>query len=211
MGVQPGPGGGPAQRQLPDPRERCAHAVGAQRDLRRVSGELLAERDRHGVHQVRATGLDDVRELSGPRGEGGGEGVHRGQQVRVDLAEGRDVHGGGEHVVRRLAHVHVVVGVGGVAGEVRDHLVGVHVRRGAGAGLEDIHRELVVVLARGHGLPGGRDPLGEIRIHQAQFGVRPCRGGLDPAEGTDDGRWNRLAGDREILDRLDGLVAPKLL
>ena len=34
-----------------------------------------------------------------------------------------------------------------VAGEVGDHLVGVHVRRGARAGLEDVDRELVVVLA----------------------------------------------------------------
>ena len=32
----------------------------AQPDLRRVAGELLAERDRDGVHEVRAAGLDDV-------------------------------------------------------------------------------------------------------------------------------------------------------
>ena len=47
-----------------------------------------------------------------------------------------------EDVVGRLAHVDVVVRVRALAGERRDHLVGVHVRGGARAGLEDVDREL---------------------------------------------------------------------
>ena len=50
-----------------------------------------------------------------------------------------------------------------VAGEVGEHLVGVHVRGGAGAGLEDVDRELVVVLAGGDRVAGGGDPLGQRR------------------------------------------------
>ena len=58
----------------------------------------------------------------------------------------------------------MVVRMGLVAGEVGDHLVGVHVRRGSGAGLEDVDRELVVVLARGNGVARLRDLLGKVGV-----------------------------------------------
>ena len=45
-------------------------------------------------------------------------------------------------------------------GERRDHLVGVHVGAGARAGLEDVDRELVVVLGRRRPRGGGRDRVG---------------------------------------------------
>ena len=79
--------------------------------------------------------------------ERAGEAVHRRQQVVDGLVERGEVDGRGEDVVRGLAHVHVVVAVDALAGEVGDHLVRVHVRGGAGAGLEDVDRELLVVLA----------------------------------------------------------------
>ena len=70
--------------------------------LRRVAGELLAEPDRGRVHQVRATGLDDVVErarlfiqyLPKP-----GQGR---QQVALDLHHGRHVQCGRDHVVAAL-------------------------------------------------------------------------------------------------------------
>ena len=52
----------------------------AEPDLRGVAAELLAERDRHRVHQVRAAGLDDVGELVGLRRERALELLERGQQ-----------------------------------------------------------------------------------------------------------------------------------
>ena len=61
--------------------------------------------------------------------------------------------------------------MGPVAGEVGDHLVGVHVRGGARAGLEDVDRELVVVLALGDRLAGGGDPLGDVAVEQAEVAV----------------------------------------
>ena len=57
----------------------------AEADLRGVAGELLPERDRHGVHQVRAAGLDDVLELLRLAGERRLEPLERGQQ-RVSVA-----------------------------------------------------------------------------------------------------------------------------
>ena len=136
VGVEAGAGGGAAERDLADAAERRAHSLRAEADLRRESAELLPERHRDRVHQVSAAGLDVVGELLRLCLQRRGEAVDRRQQVVVDLAERGQVHGGGEDVVGRLAHVDVVVGVRPVAGEVGDHLVGVHVRRGARPGLE---------------------------------------------------------------------------
>ena len=163
VGVEAGAGGGAAERDLADPAQRRLDPLDAEPDLGGVAAELLAEGDRHRVHQVGAAGLDDVGELLRLRLQRRLERAHRRQQVVGDLAERRQVDGGGEDVVGGLAHVDVVVGVGAVAGEVGDHLVGVHVRGGAGAGLEDVDRELVVVLAVGDRVAGGGDPLGERR------------------------------------------------
>ena len=103
--------------------------------------------------------------------EGGLELLERGQQVVLGLVQRGEMDGRREHVVGGLAHVDVVVGVGAVAGEVGDDLVGVHVRRGARAGLEDVDRELVVELAGGDAVGGGGDPLGEVGVEQPQLGV----------------------------------------
>ena len=90
--------------------------------------------------------------------------------------------GRGEDVVRRLPHVDVVVRVHVLAGERGDHLVRVHVRRGARAGLEDVDRELVVELAARDPVAGRGDPLGLLGVEQPELGVDARRGGLDPAE-----------------------------
>ena len=139
------------------------------------------------------------------------ERLERRQQVVGRLVERGEVHGRGEHVVGGLAHVDVVVGVRALAGEVGDHLVGVHVRRGARAGLEDVDRELVVELAGGDAVAGGRDALGVAGVEQSELGVDARRGGLDAPEPADHRDRDRLAGDREVADRLGGLAAPELL
>ena len=152
-----------------------------------------------------------VAELLGLRAQGRAEAFQRRQQILVDLAERRQMDGGGKDVVRGLAHVDVVVRVGTVAGEVGEDLVGVHVRRGPGAGLEDVDRELVVVLAGGDGVTGDCDPLGDVGVEPAELGVDPGRGGLEAAEPMDHRARDRVPGDGEVVDRLVGLAAPKLL
>ena len=185
VGVDAGAGRGAAERDLPDPAERAADPLGAEPDLGGEAGELLAERDRDGVHQVGAAGLDVVGELVALAVERRDERVDGRQQVARGLLERRQVHGRGEDVVGGLAHVHVVVRVGLVAGEVGDHLVRVHVRGGAGAGLEDVDRELSVVLAATDGVAGGGDPLGVALVEEPELGVGPRGGGLDPPEPVD--------------------------
>ena len=95
--------------------------------------------------------------------------------------------GRGKDVVRRLPEVDVVVGMDVLAGEACDHLVRVHVRRGARARLEDVDRKLVVELAGGHAVGGGGDALRLVRVEQAELGVDARGGGLDPPEPTCDG------------------------
>jgi len=58
-----------------------------------------------------------------------------------------------------------------LAGEVGDHLVGVHVRGGARAGLEDVDRELAVVLA-GRDLVGGRGNDRPVRAQPPLWAAR---------------------------------------
>ena len=62
MRVQPGADRGAAERQLAQVRQRCVDVREAVVELRHVAGELLAQRERRRVLQVRAPDLDDVGE-----------------------------------------------------------------------------------------------------------------------------------------------------
>ena len=60
-----------------------------------------------------------------------------------------------------------------------------------------------------------RSPAAAIRsalsgVEQPELGVHARRGGLDPPEPARDRRRDRLAGDREVVDRLARLAAPEL-
>jgi hypothetical protein len=98
-----------------------------------------------------------------------------------------------------------------VACERRDHLVGVHVRRRARAGLEHVDRELVVVVAARDPVGGAGDPLGQRRVEQSEVGVGARRRALDAAEAAHDRDGHALAGHGEVRHRLRRLAAPQLL
>src|SRR5215208_5542310 len=100
--------------------------------------------------------------------------------------------------------------MGLVAGERRDHLVGIHVGGRPGAGLEGVHRELLIVLAGGDALTGGGDALGEIAVEETEVGVHPGGRRLDPTQPMDHLGHDRLARHGEILHRLRRLPAPQL-
>jgi hypothetical protein len=210
MRVQAGADGRAAERDLPNAPERGLDPLGALAHLRRVAAELLAERHRHRVHQMRAPGLDDVVELRRLRLQRRSQLVERRQQIVGELVERREMHGGGEHVVRRLPHVHVVVRVHVVARERGHHLVRVHVRRGPRAGLEDVDRELVVQLAARDAVAGVGDALRLVLVQQPELRVHARGGRLDAPEPARDRRRNRLARDGEVLDCLTRLVPPQL-
>ena len=144
---------------------------------------------------------------------------HGGQQL-LGALDGRDTNRGGIDVVGRLAHVHVAVGVNpGVLAlaepeelerTVGDDLVGVHVRRGAGAALDDVDDELVQQAALFDVLAGLPDGVLLHRVDQAQIEVGQYCGVFDLRECRDE-QWIRgdlRAGDREVLHRAQCLDSP---
>ena len=90
---------------------RRRHIVGAAADARGVAAELLAERDRHGVLQVRAAGLQHAGELVGLSREARRRVASPRRTSGAGAEQQRQARRGREHVVGRLAHVDVVVRV----------------------------------------------------------------------------------------------------
>src|SRR2546422_10855281 len=86
----------------------------------------------------------------------------------------------GDDIIRGLTEINVIVRMDGLrsaltskdfARPVRDHLVGVHVRRSPGTGLKDIDNEVLVELALHHLSSGTLDGLGDAWFEQPQIGV----------------------------------------
>src|SRR4051794_5192929 len=82
--------------------------------------------------------------------------------------------------------------------EVRDDLIGVHVRRRTRAGLEDVDDEVVIPLPVHHVLRGGDDCLRLLRIEQTQLAVHFGGRQLDLGEGTDESTVEAKVTDREV-------------
>ncbi len=93
-------------------------------------------------------------------------------------------------------------------GAVGDHLVGVHIRGGARAGLEDIDRELVVVLAGDDLVCGVDDCTGGLRIEKVKIVVCLRGGLLDDAECANEASAEADTRDGEVLDCPLGLGTP---
>ena len=79
-----------------------------------------------------------------------------GNEAFLYLYKSRDMDGGRDDIIRGLTQVDVIVRMDGpgaaltahnFARPIRDDLIGVHVRRRAGAGLKDIDHEVLVELA----------------------------------------------------------------
>ncbi len=185
----------------------------------RVRRELLAERHGDGVLELGAAHLQDVAELLGLGGEGVAQHGHGGEQ----FPHGRD----GGHLDRRrvdvvgglaeidvLVRMQVAVVALGVAeqfeGPVGDHLVGVHVRRGPRATLDDVDHELVVQPSAPDLPAGGGDRVGLPRGEQTEVAVGESGGLLHGGEGVDQVRvrGDRRAGDREVLHGTRRVDAP---
>ena len=145
--------------------------------------------------------------------------LQRREQVVVDLLGAGDVHGRRIGVVRRLAHIDMVVGMHRLLrahhaaqhfdGAVGDHLIGIHVRLGAGTGLPDGQGEMVVELAVDHFLGGGDDGLAELadRGGPARMFVSAAARLTMPRART-IGRGLLFPADLEIAQRALGLGAP---
>src|SRR6185369_11483264 len=91
----------------------------------------------------------------------------------VELLQCRDVDRGGNHIITRLPQIHMIVWMNEIAasrsakefgGPIRDHLIGIHVGGGSGAGLKDVDRKVVVE-------PAVNDFLSRRDNGLCQFGI----------------------------------------
>ena len=179
-----------------------------------VTAELLAEGDRRGVHEMGATRLHDLVEGLGLAGERHGEGRrsgHRGRR-RSPRAAARWMALGNVSfedcetfgsLLGRTSRPRLR------AGEMGEHFVHVHVRRGAGAGLEDVDRELVGVTRP---MPLRRLPPRVQRRRRRRSmpssALTVAAAPLMSARAAISAGSTALARDREVLHRTLGLRAP---
>jgi hypothetical protein len=161
---------------------------------------------------MRAAGLGDVAERGrlgldclGEAGQARQQNLGHGQR-RGDMDRGR------KHVVGALPHIDMIVRMhllpSAMAGEVCDHLVGIHVRRGARAGLEDVDRELRIVQALGDLHRCAADRVGDRRLQQPEALIDIGRRGLDQAQRADHAAWQPQARNGEVVDGALSLRAP---
>ena len=159
-------------------------------DLAGVAAEFLAEPDRRRVLEMGPAGLDDGPEFLLLRDERGVESLERRQQVRFDRHSGGQLEGGRDRT-SLLLWQRLTASFGWTdrpppsraAGEVGEDLVHVRVGRSAGTGLVDVDRELVVVGAVGDLARRRGDGVGDVRVQQAELGVRLRSGELDERKG----------------------------
>ena len=185
----------------------------------RETVELLTERHRHSVLHLGAADLEDVREFSALLRERFGEQLMLGEQS-LNAENHRELDRGGVDVVRALATVDVVnrMQPGIVApgkphdleSTIGDDLVGVHVRRGSSAALDDSNAELLVEGTTDDFLANPVYDVGLLPLDHTDFGVRPRRCLFHARERTDEVRivGDRASRYREILERACGMDAP---
>ena len=200
-----------ANRQLEHVRHRRFDPLQVVVELRDVAREFLAERQRHRIHQMRASDLHDALEILGLARQRVAQLSHRRNQVVRHFFRRRDMHRGRERVVRRLRHVHVVVRMNRLlAAEhaarhldraIRDYLVGVHVGLRAAAGLPDAQRKMFVEFARDNLVRRRGDQLGLLRRQFLQIAINFGRRLLQQPERAYHRPRHPIESDREMQQR----------
>ena len=125
------------------------------------------------------------------------------------------MHGSGEGVIGGLGHVDVVIRMDGLfraqhsTGHINrpigDHLVDVHVRLGAAAGLPNAEREVVVQFALGDLGGGFDDEIGFFLCEEAELLIGQSAGSFQVSKGVDERGRHRVVGDIEVVQGSLGL------
>ena len=209
LGVEARAGGRAAHVDDMDAFTRLLDAADAAADSGRIRAHFLAERDGHGILQVRAAHLEDIFELDGLLVELISKARQRGDEL-LRLAVDADLDARRERVVRRLRHVRVVVRGDEVVAAfrlaeeferaVREHFVHVHVDGRARAALDRIDGELVEQLAADDFVGRLDERHADAARQAARFHVRKRSGLLHHRDGLDEIGIDRLARDVEIVD-----------
>ncbi len=80
-------------------------------ELRDPTGDQLAKSERRRVLKVRPSHHHDIAISEGLLIEDVAEPAYRRDQAAFDRFDGRDVHRGREGIVRRLAVIHIIIGM----------------------------------------------------------------------------------------------------
>ena len=184
--------------------------AGAEPDLRGVAGELLAERDRHRVHQVGAAGLDDVLELVGLGRERRLEPLERGQQRCVASSSAARCTALGKTSLEDWPMLTWSLGCAPSPASVAMTSL---------AFMFDDVPEPVWKTSIGNwsswrpsatSSAAAAMRCARSRVEQPEIRVDARRGALDAAEPAHDRDRDALARHREVVDGLAGLAAPQL-
>ncbi len=183
-----------------------------------VARELLAQRQRRRILRVGPANLDDAVEFFDLLLQRAVQLLQPRQQHVPCGHCGGDMHGGGESVVRRLAHVAVIVRVHRVFRAdgtthqfdraIGNDLISVHVRLGAGTGLPDDEREVVVELALKDFASGLNDRLTARFVERTLCHIGLRAGLLNHAKRADNGDRLLFPPNREVDNRALCLRAP---
>ncbi len=216
VGIDAGADRGSAQIDLLEQLIEVGDAIDVFAQSVGEGAEFLAQRHRHRVLQLGATHLDHIIEFQRLAGEGIGQFAQRVHQHRV-AAQQADTDGGGVGVVGGLRHVDVIVGVQLLViaflvaeefqAQIGDHFVGIHVGRGAGAALDHVDHELIMMVAIHQTRTGVLDGIVFACLEIAQRMVGFGGGRLDQREPFDETREvrQRHAGEVEVVQRSLGL------
>ena len=208
-GVESGSHRSAADGKFVHQRQRISDLLTGDSQLIGPAGDLLPEGQGGGVLQVSAADLDDVVEGGGLLVEALSQRIDGGQQSIMALAGAGDVNGGGERIVGALSVVDVIVRMHRtlaterlpetLVGAVGDHLVAVHVGLGAGTGLVDDQRKMIVEITGDHFFGGTLDGAADLLGDATEFGVDPGGSLLDEPHRTDHRPTHPLLADAEVL------------
>src|SRR5208282_3709871 len=114
MRVEAGADSGAANGEIVEAVESDGNASAIAVEKIHIAGKFLAESERRGVLQMRATDFYDVGEFLGFGVKRVAKIFQRREQAARRFRGGGDVHGGGKRVIRGLRHIYIVIGVDGL-------------------------------------------------------------------------------------------------
>ncbi|CCJ84381.1 conserved hypothetical protein [Cronobacter dublinensis 582] len=217
--IKPGADRRAAERQLRQMRQAVVDMLKIVLKHRHPAGDLLAERQRRGVLQMRTADFHDIGEGARLVAERLVQHLQLRDQLFAQRDNRRDVHRRRENVVRTLAFVNVIIGVNfarhpALAAEdfarpVGQHFVHVHVGLGAGAGLPDGQRELLRVRAFQHLVRRVDNGVAALGRQQAEIHIDLRGGAFRQRQRLDKRGRHFLGGNTKMLKRSLRLRAPE--